>query len=120
MYTIYGIKNCDTMKKAFKWLDEQQVQYQFHNYKTDGLSAAQLQLLIDKAGWQALLNTRGTTWRKLDEAIRNTIDNESAAKQVMLENTSMIKRPVLINNSNQSIILGFSAESYQQFIEDNK
>jgi len=114
--TIYGIKNCDTMKKAFNWLDEQHINYHFHNYKTDGLNAEQLQTLLDLLGWQTLLNTKGTTWRKLDEASRNCVVDETTAKAVMLENTSMIKRPILVNG--QNAIAGFSAERYQQFFEN--
>lgn len=116
MITIYGIKNCDTMKKAFNWLDEQHINYHFHNYKTDGLNAEQLQTLLDLLGWQTLLNTKGTTWRKLDEASRSCVVDETTAKAVMLENTSMIKRPILVNG--QNAIAGFSAERYQQFFEN--
>lgn len=116
MLTIYGIKNCDTMKKAFKWLDKHHIEYQFHNYKTAGLSPELLQTFIDKLGWQAILNTRGTTWRKLDESIRNSIDNSSAAKNIMLENNSIIKRPILINEDRA--LVGFSDELYQQFFEN--
>ncbi|RKS87120.1 Spx/MgsR family transcriptional regulator [Orbus hercynius] len=116
MLTIYGIKNCDTMKKAFNWLDEHQIKYQFHNYKTDGLSAEILQNFMDKLGWQTILNTRGTTWRKLDEAFRQSIDNADAAKQLMLEQTSIIKRPILIAGG--KALAGFSPELYQQFFEN--
>ncbi|GAA5109337.1 ArsC family reductase [Orbus sasakiae] len=116
MITIYGIKNCDTMKKAFNWLDEQHIDYHFHNYKTDGLNAEQLQTLLDLLGWQTLLNTKGTTWRKLDEASRNSVVDETTAKAVMLENTSIIKRPILVHG--QNAIAGFSAERYQQFFEN--
>ena len=70
MVTLYGIKNCDTIKKARRWLDEQQVAYRFHDYRTDGLDRALLERFIAELGWQPLLNTRGTTWRKLDEATR--------------------------------------------------
>lgn len=94
MYIIYGIKNCDTMKKAFTWLNDHQVSYQFHNYKTDGLSAELLSDLLKLVHWQSLLNTRGTTWRKLDEAVRNQVDNQDAAIKIMLANPSILKRPL--------------------------
>ena len=115
MYIIYGIKNCNTMKKAFTWLDEHQVNYQFHNYKTDGLSAELLNDLLKLVDWQSLLNTRGTTWRKLDEALRNQIDNQDAAIKVMLANPSILKRPLLIDG--KQALLGFSEESYSEFVK---
>ncbi|OTQ77263.1 ArsC family reductase [Gilliamella apis] len=115
MYIIYGIKNCNTMKKAFTWLDEHQVNYQFHNYKTDGLSAKLLNDLLKLVDWQSLLNTRGTTWRKLDEALRNQIDNQDAAIKVMLANPSILKRPLLIDG--KRALLGFSEESYSEFVK---
>ena len=115
MYIIYGIKNCNTMKKAFTWLDEHQVNYQFHNYKTDGLSAELLNDLLKLVDWQSLLNTRGTTWRKLDEALRNQIDNQDAAIKVMLANPSILKRPLLIDG--KRALLGFSEESYSEFVK---
>lgn len=103
------------MKKAFTWLDEHQVNYQFHNYKTDGLSAKLLNDLLKLVDWQSLLNTRGTTWRKLDEALRNQIDNQDAAIKVMLANPSILKRPLLIDG--KRALLGFSEESYSEFVK---
>ncbi|MCX8657118.1 ArsC family reductase [Gilliamella sp. B2840] len=115
---MYGIKNCNTMKKAFSWLDDHHVQYQFHNYKTDGLSAELLDTFLQLVDWQSLLNTRGTTWRKLDEQVRTQIDNEQAAKKIMLDNPSILKRPLLING--KRALLGFSDDSYLQFISQPK
>ena len=103
------------MKKAFTWLDEHQVNYQFHNYKTDGLSAELLNDLLKLVDWRNLLNTRGTTWRKLDEALRNQIDNQDAAIKVMLANPSILKRPLLIDG--KRALLGFSEESYSEFVK---
>ncbi len=103
------------MKKAFTWLDEHQINYQFHNYKTDGLSAELLNDLLKLVDWQSLLNTRGTTWRKLDEALRNQIDNQDAAIKVMLANPSILKRPLLIDG--KRALLGFSEESYSEFVK---
>lgn len=115
MYIIYGIKNCNTMKKAFTWLDEHQINYQFHNYKSDGLSVELLNDLLKLVDWQSLLNTRGTTWRKLDEALRNQIDNQDAAIKIMLDNPSILKRPLLIDG--KRALLGFSEEGYSQFVK---
>ncbi|OCL24088.1 ArsC family reductase [Gilliamella sp. wkB72] len=115
MYIIYGIKNCDTMKKAFTWLNDHQVSYQFHNYKTDGLSAELLSDLLKLVDWQSLLNTRGTTWRKLDETVRNQVDNQDAAIKIMLANPSILKRPLLVDG--KRALLGFSDKSYSQFVK---
>ena len=103
------------MKKAFTWLDEHQINYQFHNYKTDGLSAELVNDLLKLVDWQSLLNTRCTTWRKLDEALRNQIDNQDAAIKIMLANPSILKRPLLIDD--KRALLGFSEDSYSQFVK---
>ncbi|WP_145566699.1 ArsC family reductase [Yersinia aleksiciae] len=114
---LYGIKNCDTIKKARRWLEEQGIAYQFHDYRVDGLSDERLQGFIDKLGWQPLLNTRGTTWRKLPEAQRESITDAQAAKVLMLEQPAIIKRP-LLEAANGEMLLGFSMESYQSFIQN--
>lgn len=119
-YSLYGIKNCDTIKKARRWLEEHQVDYRFHDYRADGLDDALLQQLIDGLGWESLLNTRGTTWRKLSDEQKSLTNNEAAAKALMLEQPSIIKRPVLTRNGSDSMLLGFSADSYQQFIDGAK
>ena len=81
MVVMYGIKNCDTIKKARRWLEAHNIDYRFHDYRADGLDPAFLHSAINELGWEALLNTRGTTWRKLDESLRATInDADSAAK----------------------------------------
>lgn len=115
--TLYGIKNCDTIKKARRWLEEQGVTYQFHDYRIDGLSEQQLRDFVKHLSWQALLNTRGTTWRKLEESQRHACDNADAAIALMLAQPAIIKRPLLINGKEQAL-LGFSHESYQQFISE--
>ncbi|MBN3231182.1 ArsC family reductase [Pectobacterium brasiliense] len=124
LFKLYGIKNCDTIKKARRWLDDQQVAYRFHDYRADGLDEQLLQRFIDQLGFQALLNTRGTTWRKLSEELRewinsDTSDSAEAAKKLMLEQSAVIKRPLLITDDGQSL-LGFSIDSYQKFIAENK
>ncbi|MCY0964129.1 ArsC family reductase [Parathalassolituus penaei] len=109
MITLYGIKNCDTMKKARAWLDEADVAYQFHDYKKDGLSPELLDLWLQNPGWEALLNRRGTTWRKVPEDVRDNI-NEASARQLMLDNPSIIKRPLL--DLGERKVLGFNADEY--------
>ncbi|WP_025120788.1 MULTISPECIES: ArsC family reductase [unclassified Serratia (in: enterobacteria)] len=115
--TMFGIKNCDTIKKARRWLEEHGVAYQFHDYRADGLDEQLLRDFVARLGWQPLLNTRGTTWRKLDEAQRNACDNADAAIALMLEQPAIIKRPLLDDGKGHAL-LGFSSESYQQFITE--
>src|SRR5690606_13942574 len=92
--TIYGIKNCDTMKKARRWLDEHGVEHAFHDYKKDGIDAARLARWSDAAGWERLLNRAGTTFRKLPDTDKHALD-ERKAVELMLAQPSMIKRPVV-------------------------
>lgn len=92
--TIYGIKACDTMKKSFTWLDQQQVDWQFHDYKKAGANEKDLQRWIKAFGWETVINRRGTSWKKLPEATRNSMDAIGAIKAA-LENPSLIKRPVV-------------------------
>lgn len=106
------------MKKAFTWLDDHHVSYQFHNYKTNGLSDELLDDFLQLVDWQSLLNTRGTTWRKLDESIRAEVNNAQTAKKIMLANPSILKRPLLIDG--KRALLGFSEELYSQFISQSK
>lgn len=109
--TMYGIKNCDTIKKARKWLDDHKVEYAFHDYRKDGLDAAQLDVWCKDVGFEALVNKRGTTWRKLPDAIKDNL-TEASAIQVMLENPSIIKRPLLETGNTR--LLGFDADTYEQ------
>ena len=107
--TIYGIKNCDTMKKARAWLDGHGVAYGFHDYKTAGIDKARLTDWVKQVGWETLLNRAGTTFRKLDEADRQDL---TAAKAItlMLAQPSMIKRPVL--DLGDRLLVGFKPEIY--------
>lgn len=111
---MFGIKNCDTIKKAKKWLDDHGIAYEFHDYKKDGLSEAQLNRFIAVVGVEALINKRGTTYRQLDAAIKENLTLE-LAKQVMLDNPSIIKRPLLFTQGDH-FILGFSTEQYQTLL----
>ena len=109
MITVYGIPNCDTIKKARKWLKDNGVDYQFHDYKKQGVPEKELKAWVKQVGWEALLNKRGTTWRKLDDATKNSVDEKSAIR-IMLDNPSIIKRPVLVKD--KKILVGFSTEEY--------
>ena len=107
--TIFGIKNCDTMKKAFAWLAANGVAYDFIDYRQAGVAAAHLPDWNRRVGWQALLNTRGLTWRKLAAAERAEVD-EARALQLMVEHPSLIKRPVLDRGG--KLTVGFKPETY--------
>lgn len=109
MITVYGIPNCDTMKKARRWLDSNNLEYAFHDYKKAGIDQATLQDWSKQVGWETLLNRRGTTWRKLPDTIKESIDEKSAIAN-MIDNPSLIKRPVLIKG--KTLLVGFSEESY--------
>jgi Spx/MgsR family transcriptional regulator len=109
MLTLYGIPNCDTMKKTRKWLDTHDVEYVFHDYKKLGIDEPTLREWVGKVGWETLLNRRGMMWRKVPAETRDAID-ESSAIRLMLDTPSIIKRPVLVRNDD--IVVGFSEEAY--------
>ena len=108
---IYGIKNCDTMKKARAWLESHGVDHEFHDYKTEGLDRARLARWCEELGWEVLLNRAGTTFRKLPEADRRDLDADRAMA-LMLAQPSMVKRPVL--DLGGGLLVGFKPELYAQ------
>ena len=108
--TIYGIKNCDTMKKARTWLDGRGTAYRFHDYKAEGIDRAHLERWCKEVGWETVLNRAGTTFRKLDEADRQDLDEQKAIA-LMLAQPSMIKRPVLEAGGN--LLIGFKPDLYE-------
>lgn len=107
---LYGIPNCDTVKKARRWLDEQGVAHRFHDFRKDGLDAGRLQGWIDALGWEKLLNRSGTTFRKLPDAQKDGLD-AAKAKALMLEQPAMIRRPVV--EAGSAVSVGFSADDWQ-------
>jgi Spx/MgsR family transcriptional regulator len=109
MTTLFGIKNCDTIKKARKYLEQKDIDYNFHDCRSDGLSAQQLQHWVAELGWESLINKRSTTWRQLPDVLKNTVDEQAAIK-LMLEYPTLIKRPLL--ELNENYYLGFSVTSY--------
>ena len=111
MTTIYGIKNCDTMKKAFAWLDKAGVAYDFHDYKKSGASKADLEKWCKAAGWETVLNRAGTTFRKLPDADKEGL-TERKAIALMLAQPSMIKRPVL--DDGKHLLIGFKPDEYEK------
>lgn len=114
MVRIYGIRNCDTMKKALAWCDERGVVYDFHDYKKDGVPRERLVAWCKATGWKTLLNTRGTTFRKLP-AERQEIATQSAAVALMMEFPSAIKRPVVETATGQ-LLVGFDPAMFASFV----
>jgi Spx/MgsR family transcriptional regulator len=112
--TIYGIKNCDTMKKARAWLDKAGVDYAFHDYKSAGIERARLEGWVKKLGWETLLNRAGTTFRKLPDKDKEGL-TEKKAIELMLAQPSMIKRPVLELGGGK-ILAGFAPELYKKSV----
>lgn len=113
MAEIYGIKNCDTMKKALKWMDDRGVGYVFHDYKKEGADAGVLSQAIAEHGWENVINRRGTTWRNLPEDIKAAMD-ETLALKIAQDNPSIIKRPLLLHKD--AVFLGFSEAVYQEIL----
>jgi len=108
---LYGIANCDTIKKARRWLESRNIVYDFHDYRKQGLDLDLLQSLESALGWENMVNRRGTSWRNLPAATRDNIDRDMAF-QVMLDNPAIIKRPILA--SHDRLYLGFKDNQYQE------
>ena len=111
--TLYGIKNCDTIKKARKFLDQHNVEYTFHDYRTDGTDKKLISAWVKVHGWETVLNKRGTTWRQLDDKSK-AATNESNVAELLAKHPAMIKRPVLVSGKNS--LVGFSKEHYFELL----
>jgi arsenate reductase len=111
MIKIYGIKNCDTMKKAFVWLDKHKIKYSFHNYKESGIDAETIELWLKKIPMEQLINMKSTTWREQSEESKKSISNPKKAITMMMENTSVIKRPLVVFGK-EKYLLGFKEEEW--------
>lgn len=112
MLHIYGIKNCNTVKKALDWLAQKQIDYTFHDYKKEAATADQLLSWEKQVSWEALVNKKGTTWRKLSDAEKEAVVDAQSANQALLQKNSMIKRPLI--ETKEGIILGFDEAEYAQ------
>ena len=111
MITLYGIKNCDTVKKARRWLDDHSIEYQFHDFRVDGLSAQAVAEWLDELGWETLVNKRSTSWKQLDPDTKDAMSTMTA-KAVILAQPTLIKRPLL--DTGHSISTGFSEASFDK------
>lgn len=116
MYHVYGIPNCDTIKKTLDWLNAHKVPYEFHNYKKEGINSTLLQKWSKQVSWEILLNKKGTTWRELDDKTKASITTEKAAIQLMSDHTSSIKRPV-ITKADKVITVGFNSAEYETLLK---
>ena len=115
MITVYGIPNCDTIKKTLDWLKKNKIEYEFHDYKKSGISKTKLSEWCKKIGWEVLLNKKSTTWRSLSPEEQQKVTNQTEAIKVMMENNSIIKRPVI--EAGNVILVGYNEE---QFIKQLK
>lgn len=111
MLTLYGIKNCDTVKKARHWLEDHGVEYQFHDFHQDGLDKKLLSNWVEQLGWEAVVNKRSTTWRNLSDKDKELSSNQQAIK-LLLANPTLIKRP--ITQSSKILLVGFKEEEYKK------
>jgi arsenate reductase (glutaredoxin) len=115
MITVYGIANCDTVKKARAWLDGRGIPYQFHDFKKSGVTQAQLRLWSESVGWDKLLNRQGTTWRKLGPAEQASVIDQDSAAALMAKHPSLIKRPVVQWPEHLSV--GFTMDVWDRLAE---
>lgn len=113
MLTLYGINNCDTVRKAKKWLNSHQIEFQFHDFRKDGLEQKQVETWVNKLGWEVVLNKRGTTWRQLSSNETDQLNN-SKAVSLLLKHPTLIKRPVLEGTGILSV--GFTESRYRQLL----
>lgn len=115
MATLYGIPNCDTVKRARAWLTEQGVAHRFHDFRKEGVPEIRLDAWLASRGWEALVNRRGTTWRKLDDAARAAVVDAASARAALLAHPSLIKRPV-VDWDDASVTTGFNAEQWREHV----
>lgn len=113
---VYGIPNCNTVKKAQTWLTDNGFNYEFHDFKKKGVTAEKLEEWCNTFGWEAVLNRKGTTWRKLSLAQQQGVNDQSSAIQILLENTSAIKRPV-VEIDEKPVLLSFNEDQYRQVLK---
>ncbi|PJG84600.1 ArsC family reductase [Conservatibacter flavescens] len=111
MITVYGIKNCDTVKKALKWLTDHNIEHKLHDYRVEGLSQTWLQQAEAQFGWENLVNKRSTTWRNLDDQVKENL-SKSTALSVLFEQPTLIKRPIILQDN--IALIGFNEKEYTE------
>jgi arsenate reductase len=111
-YTLYGIPNCDTVKKAQNWLKQNNVAFRFHNYKTEGIERKKIEEWLNETTWEKLINKTSTTWKNLTAEQKAEVDGNESAIRLMLENPSVIKRPVL--EADRLLAVGFKIDNYEK------
>lgn len=116
MLTLYGIPNCNTVKKARTWLEERGLAYEFHDYKKQGIEAAKIEVWLLQQPWEKLVNRAGMTFRKLTDDEKAAVNNNQSATKLMLEKTSIIKRPI-VEKDGKIVTLGFKEEDYEKIFE---
>jgi Spx/MgsR family transcriptional regulator len=116
MKTVYAIPNCNTVKKALDWLKANKVAYEFHDYKKNGITATKLNGWSKQIGWEALINKKGATWRQLPKEIQETITTQKAAVALMMEKTSIIRRPI-IEEDVEILVIGFDETEYKKALK---
>lgn len=109
--TLYGIPNCDSVKKARVWMQDHQVDHDFHDFKKQGVPEAALDLWLDQVGWETLVNRKGTTWRQLDAATQAGVTDRASARRQLLATPSLIKRPVV--SRGQQVVVGVNPQAWQ-------
>jgi arsenate reductase (glutaredoxin) len=112
--TVYGIPNCDSVKKARVWLSDHGVDYVFHDFKKQSVSPEAVDLWLQHASWDVLVNRKGTTWRKLDPALQASVVDNASARALMLEHASVIKRPVVVRG--QTVVVGVNPEAWARVV----
>lgn len=111
MLTLYGIKNCDTVKKARRWLEDHGIDYQFHDFRQDGLDKKQLNGWLEQLGWESIVNKRSTSWRNLSDKEKDIASN-SQAEKLLIANPTLIKRPVV--ESKKNLLVGFKEAEFKK------
>jgi Spx/MgsR family transcriptional regulator len=116
LITLYGIKNCDTVKKARRWLEQHEIDYSFHDFRQDGLPQDTVETWLDELGWETLVNRRSTSWKQLSPQQRETMDRQSALVAILQQST-LIKRPLLDTGTSRHV--GFSAADYREIFHQH-
>ena len=112
--TVYGIPNCDSVKKARVWLSNHGVDYIFHDFKKQGVPPEAVDLWLKQVSWEVLVNRKGTTWRKLDPALQASVTDDASARALMLAHASVVKRPVVVKG--QTVIVGVNPDAWASVV----